>query len=93
MTLEDITKEEKYPVGEVSSDRKSVSFHNRWWEQMALYHPHMFIWKPGDMKEGEIKLLISHLDNVITGDIYGENVSDDQKRNAKEVREELVRYL
>ena len=93
MALDDITKQEKYPVGKVSADRKSVSFDNEWWEQMALHHPHMFVWRPDQMKEGELKLLISHLDDVILDNIDGAKVSDDQKDSARRAREELLEAL
>lgn len=93
MALDDITKQEKYPIGEVSSDRKSISFDDDWWEAMALHYPHMFVWHPDNMKEGEIKLLISHLDDVILGEIKGTKVSEQQKREAKNAREELLEAL
>lgn len=93
MTLEDITKEEKYKIGEVSSDRKSVSFSDGWWEAMALHHPHMFVWMPEQMKEEEIKVLISHLDKVILEEISATNVSEQQKEEAREARKELLKAL
>lgn len=96
MGLNDLVDQPEYPVGSVSSRMKpkNVEANEEFWETIAVHHPHMLHFAADyNTKRSQIKLFIELLDRVIQNEVSGIKASDSQKREAENVREDLVDYL
>lgn len=95
MGLDDLTKNRAMQVGDVKSsmDPEQIEMTEEFWETMACHHPYMLHWDARSQSEKQIRYFLMLLDKVIQNDIEGTKVTDSQKREAEDAREELLDYL
>lgn len=95
MALDDLVKNRAMEVGEVKSslDAEDVEMPEQWWQHLAEHDPHwLTMWINSDNKK-QIKYFISLLDTVIQDEIDGTIVTDEQEREARAIRDELIEKL
>lgn len=96
MGLKDLVDQPEYPVGSVDSRMKpkNIKASEEFWQTIAAHHPHMFYFAADlNTKRSQLKLFVKLLDNVIQDNIPGDDISDQQIREAEEVRDQIVEYL
>lgn len=95
MGLDDLTKNRAMQVGEVKSsmEPEQVEMTEDFWETVALHYPSLLYWDAREQSEKQIRYFISILDKIIQGEVPGTKVTDSQKIEAKDAREELLSYV